>query len=242
MFFRTAASLTVVAAALLSVSCAKKENTPPEKPERPAEVSPPKEGATTNLDSLRAYLDTFYHGDLHRHLVPAICADKSATTCRDSVKVTIQAIGLSKDIKSDSGPARGRVIGQMRNLDSQKLTELDSLKPATQADYYIYIDRATDGHARWNLLEVPNTHTGTIRRIVQNNVRACNEKPGYGWLHSDVDFANCGEHALDKMVSLRLLTATGLIRFAGALERYLRAQGGGGQRSKWYGCNYGCCV
>ena len=245
MFFRrTAARWIAFAAALVTVSCAKPisrtdSGDPSARPERPAEIQLPAEGATTNLDSLRAYLDTFYMSPLHRHIVAAICAKSGTAGCTDSV--TIRAIGLSKDIKADSGPARGRVIGQIRNLDPRDLTEMDSLKPASQFSYYIYVDKAANGRARWNLLEVPVASRGSIRRIVQKEFRACGEKPGYVWRHSDVDFANCGEHAFTDMQLARALTATGLIDFFVRLERFIRAKTSILPQSKWVGCPGGCC-
>src|SRR5437762_1161438 len=158
-FRRTAAGSNVVAAALLTFACAQGASTtgkpaPSDRPERAAEIRLPAEGVTINLDSLRASLDTFYRSELHRHELRALCADRTVTgAC--TARVTIQAIGLSKDIRAESGPVRGRVIGEIRNLDSRNLTEMDSLKPASQSSYYVYMDRAGNGHARWNLLEVP---------------------------------------------------------------------------------------
>jgi len=258
---RTAVCWIALGAACVAVGCAKKESTPNTdsttasgtpsgtassgasgKKEYPAEIQVPAAGTSTNLDSLRAYLDTgFYHGTLHRHEVPATCADRTIVAgC--IAEITIQAIGLSKDIHADRGPERGRVIGEIRNLDSADVTTMDSLKPISKASYYIYMDRAADGHARWNLLEVPSTKTGSVRKIVQNEVKACGEKPGYEWPHSDVDLSSCGQHAFAAGIQARqLLTATGLVGFIARLERYVRARMTA-QRTKWYGCNGGCCV
>jgi hypothetical protein len=237
---RTAAARwIVVATSLLAVACVSKSRSA-QKPELPAVFELPKEGESTNLDSIRAYLDTFSRGPLHAHSRPAICADRSvAGGCVDSV--TIQAIGLSKDIKAGAGPAPGRVIGQIRNLDARNLTEMDSLKPASQADYYIYLDRDTSGHARWNLLEVPIAHAGIIRRIVQQEVNQCGEKPGYEWPQSDVDFANCGDHALQGMVLAEIFTPAGVSRLFSLVAKYTRAQPTH-RRGKWYGCSNGCCT
>ena len=263
MFFRRrAVSWIALGVACVAVGCAKNESTPSTesttasgtgsgtptgtssssasgKKEYPAEVPAPR--SITNLDSLRASLDTFYHGTLHRHEVPAICADKTIVGgC--IAEITIQAIGLSKDIRADRGPERGRVIGEIRNLDSADVTTTDSLKPTSKASYYIYMDRAGDGHARWNLLEVPREKTGSIRMIVQNEVKACGEKPGYEWPHSDVDLSSCGQHAFAAGIQPRqLLTATGLLNFITRLDRYVRAKMAA-RRTKWYGCNGGCCV
>jgi len=266
MFFRRRAACWIaLGAACVAVGCAKKESVPSidsttasgtpsrtasstassgtaGKQEYAAEIQLPASETKINLDSLRAYLDTgFYHGPLHQHDVPATCADRTIVGgC--VAAITIQAIGLSKDIRFDRGPERGRVIGEIRNLDSADVTTMDSLKPASKASYYIYMDRASDGHARWNLLEVPSTKTGSIRKIVQNEVRGCGEKPGFEWPHSDVDLSSCGQHALAAGIQPRqLLTATGLLGVITRLDRYIRARVAA-RRTKWYGCNGGCCV
>ena len=119
---------------------------------------------------------------------------------------------------------------------------MDSLKPSSQADYYVYVDRAPSGHSRWNLLEVPSTPRGVIRRITKNEVAQCGEKPGYVWEHSDVDFASCGDHALAGMVKADLLTPTGLTRFFSAVAKLMRANAAMAEKSTWYGCPSGCCT
>jgi hypothetical protein len=239
LFRRTAARWLLLAAPIAGVSCVSKSHVVGE-PEQPAEYTPPREGLRTSLDSLRAYVDTFYHGPVHRHLREAICAKPTPGGCEDSV--TIEAIGRSKDIAADSGPSPGRIIGRIRNLDANNLTQMDSLKPSSQADYYVYVDRAPSGHSRWNLLEVPSTPRGVIRRITKNEVAQCGEKPGYVWEHSDVDFASCGDHALAGMVKADLLTPTGLTRFFSAVAKLMRANAAMAEKSTWYGCPSGCCT
>jgi hypothetical protein len=233
LFRRTAARWLLLTAPLASISCAKKV-------EQPAEYAPPREGFATNLDSLRTYVDTFYHGPLHHHLREAICAKAAPGGCK--APVTIQAIGRSKDIVADSGPSPGRIIGLILNLDSTNLTKLDSLKPSAQADYYIYVDRAPSGHSRWNLLEVPHTPSGVIRRITKNEVTQCGEKPGYVWPQSDVDFSACGDHALAGMVHADLLTGEGWSRLFSAVAKLMRANPPMAEEGTWYGCPSGCCT
>jgi hypothetical protein len=240
LFRRTAARWLLLAAPLASISCGKKGDTIPAGEEQPAEYTPPREGIATNPDSLRAYADTFYHGPLHTHLRDGICTKAAAGGCK--VSVTIQAIGRSKDIMADSGPSPGRIIGLIRNLDSTNLARMDSLKPAAQAEYYIYVDRAPSGHSRWNLLEVPHGPSGVIRRFTRNEVIQCGEKPGYVWPQSDVDFSACGDHALTGMVHADLLTPAGLSRFFSAVAKLMRANAPPAEKGRWYGCPSGCCT
>lgn len=234
---RIAGAWIVAAVALLGGSCGKSHT------EYAATIDPSQLGRTTDLKAFRAYLDTFSHGDLHHASRLAICGDSAPSTrCVDSV--TIQAIGLSRDIRADSGPARGRVIGVIRNLDASHVTLMDSLKPASQAEYYIYIDRSPSAHARWNLLEVPTDSSGVIRRIVQNEVHQCGEKPGYKWTRSDVKFANCGDNALTGMTKADLFSSSNWKKFGRGLLERLKVGDAAmlTEQGKWFGCPWGCCT
>ncbi len=240
LFRRTMTSWMVMVASVLGGACVSNSRAKVEKPELRAVLELPREGTRTNLDSLRAYLDTFSRGPLHTRVRRAVCADRPAGKgCVDSV--TIEAIGSSRDIKANAGPSPGRVIGRIRNLDSRDPTEMYSLKPVSQAEYYVYIDRAPSGAARWNLLEVPKTGAGTIRKIVLPEVKPCGEKPGYEWQSSDVDFANCGDHALQGMVTAEMFTPAGLLHFFSLLGKKFRANLIADESYVWYACSNGCC-
>jgi hypothetical protein len=231
---------------LFGASCVGGDKGPQKRTREYAAAIDPPQARSTDLNAFRAFLDTFSRGDLHKRIRRAICSDSTANgACLDTV--TIQAIGLSRDIRADSGPAPGRVIGIIRNLDAGHITKTDSLKPASQAEYYIYIDRAASGHARWNLLEVPITASGIIRTMVQSEVHQCGENPGYKWTRSDVDFANCGEHSLNGMTSADMLSLANWKKFGTALWRQLRSSDTSmmmmmTEKTKWYGCPWGCCT
>jgi hypothetical protein len=243
MIYRlTAARWIVMASPMLAVAPGCGVQTAPQNlPERPAEIRPPQERERIDLDAFRGQFRQYSRGKLHNRTRRAICTDRSITVGCE-VRVTIQAIGLSRDIHPDSAPRPGRVIGQIRNLDPQDITELDSLKPASQADYYIYVDAAPSGRARWNLLEVPNAREGIIRRIVQAEVRHCNEKPGFRWSHSDVDFARCGDHYLENLSRAEMFSSKGLMRFFSTVAARLFPGAAAAQPGTWYGCPGGCCA
>lgn len=239
---RIAVAWIVTGALALGASCGKEKES---RQQEYAAVIPAPTGRTTDLNAFRAYLDTFSHGDLHRRVRRAICTDsKPSTSCVDTV--TIQAIGLSKDLRADRGPAPGRVIGRIRNLDAQHITKADSMKPASQAEYFIYIDRAASGHARWNLLEVPTAASGSIRTIVQDTVHQCGDRPGYRWAKSDVDFANCGDHAVSGVKSADMLKLSNWTKLISGLWRQLQLSDTAmtmmTEKTKWYGCPMGCCT
>jgi hypothetical protein len=241
MIYRLKAAQWIVAAPLLIVALACGVQTAPQYlTERPAEIRVPQERESINLDAWRADLKPYSRGPLHTHTRPAICPVTSGTgVCH--ADVTIQAIGLSRDIHPDTAPRPARVIGQIRNLDPQHMTEMDSLKPSSQADYYVYIDAAPNGRARWNLLEVPNARAGTIRKIVKKEVVQCREKPGFKWSRSDVDFANCGDHFLQSVSRSELFTSNGLKRAYSSLAVRLFPGTVSFPPGTWLGCPGGCC-
>lgn len=242
IYRRTAAQWILIAAPLLAVVPSQGvQRAPQHRRERPAEIRFPDEKETTNLDAFRAQFRQYSRGPLHTHTRRAICAVGSGSVgC--VAEVTIQAIGLSRDIRADRPPLHGRVIGQIRNLDPRDVTEMDSLKPSSQADYYIYIDAAPSGRPRWNLLEVPNAREGVIRRIAQEEVKGCGERRGFEWRRSDVDFAKCGDHYLQNLSRAELLSGNGVVRFASWVAASLHPRSVNAEPGKWYGCPWGCCT
>jgi hypothetical protein len=240
IYRRTAAQWILMVTPLLAVVPSQAvQRAPQSRRERPAEIQPPDE-KRINLDAFRAQFREFSRGPLHTRTRRAICAAGSGRIgC--VAKVTIQAIGLSSDI-AETAPLRGRIIGQIRNLDAQDMTEMDSLKPSSQADYYIYIDATQNRRARWNLLEVPNAREGVIRRIAQAEVHQCRDKPRYVWRRSDVDFAKCGDHFMQHLSRAELLSGSGLIRFASRVAGSLNRGSITAEPGKWYGCPWSCCT
>ncbi len=211
--------------------------------ERPAVVDLPRAGERTDLAAFRSRLAGFYRGPLHTRTRRAICPGTRGCVA----EVTIQAVGRSLDIHPLRGPNPGRIVAHIRNLDSEHRTEMFSLKPSTQAEYYLYIDADPAGAARWNLLEVPVGPSGTIARMVQENVVSCPAIPEHAPApYSDVDFARCGEHAYSSPYKGAGLLANGafgslLSRIA---DRFHTASPAASalESGKWYWCPNGCCT
>jgi hypothetical protein len=245
MIHRTEAQSFALTISLLSALALQGCQTRPRPAdERPAEITLPMAGERTDLDAFRSRLAGFSRGPLHTRTRRAVCAGTRGCVA----EVTIQAVGRSTDIHSARGPKPGRIVGHIRNLDPEHTTEMFSLRPSTQAEYYLYIDADPSGAARWNLLEVPVGPSGTIRRMVQENVAQCpgipeHEAPAY----SDVDFLRCGQHEASRS-GYKRAGILGNGGFAGLLSRITSSfrtaspSASAYEAGKWYWCPTGCCT
>jgi hypothetical protein len=211
--------------------------------ERPAEINLPRAGVRADLDSFRTQLDGFYRGPIHTHTRRAVCPGTRGCVAQ----VTIQAVGRSKDINPGIGPRPGRIVAHILNLDPNHTTEMYSLKPSTQAEYYLYIDAAPSGVARWNILEVPTGRSGTVRRDIQDSVVQCPANSEHGAPpYSDVDFARCGEHRYPITYKGAGILGNGAIErlFSTIASRFYTAAPAPSalESTKWYWCDRGCCT
>lgn len=212
--------------------------------ERPVEIRLPDPGVTTDLDAFRAQYANAYRGPLHRHERRAICSRPVPPGVGCIAKVTIQARGGSDDISPDKPVKAERVIGVIRNLDEEDITEMYSLKPASQVEYLITIDNGSDGLPRWNRLEVPVGRRGVIRRTPGKKVTRCPGEPPHKYApYSDLDFRNCGEHP-DSPTGYRAgLIGTGgvgslLLKFVS----HFRPSPVVVEPGEWISCPPGCCI
>jgi len=196
-----------------------------------------------DLNEFRAQFANAYRGPLHTHERRAICTHPApGVGC--VARVTIQALGESKDIDPRKPFKEQRVIGQIRNLDLEDITEMYSLKPASQSQYFIMIDGGSNGFPRWNLLEVPVTRFGSIRRIPGKNVTQCvgfpeHQPPPY----SDVDFSLCGEHPLASTTyKSGLIDVSGVRSLLLKLASRFRSSSSTIEGGDWMYCPTGCCT
>lgn len=211
--------------------------------ERPAEIDLHKSLESTDLNAFRAQLAGFYRGPLHTRTRRAVCPGSRGCVA----EVTIQAIGRSRDIHPERGPNPGRIVGQIRNLDPEHTTEMYSLRPSSQAEYYLYIDSDSRGAARWNLLEVPVGASGTVRRAVQESVIQCPAIPEHvPPAFSDVDFERCGEHSYPSAYKRAGIFGDGAVTgfFSRIASRFRTPPPAASayEAGKWYACPPGCCT
>lgn len=211
--------------------------------ERPLNVRLPDARTRIDLDSFRTQFAHAYVGPPHTHERRAICSSPQAGVgC--IAKVTIQALGESKDIRPNYPFKEERVIGRIRNLDSTDVTEMYSLKPASEVEYLIVVDGGPDGVPRWNLLEVPAGRYGFVKKIPGKKITPCPPIPHVEPEYSDVDFANCGDpHPMSRAAQKAGMGWLGgmeslLLKFLGRYNpRILTAEPG-----EWMYCPSGCCT
>lgn len=212
--------------------------------ERPVEIRLPDPGVITDLDAFRAQYANAYRGPLHRHERRAICSRPVPPGVGCIAKVTIQARAESDDISPEKPVTGERLIGEIWNLDDEDITEMYSLKPASQAQYLITIVNGSDGFPAWNRLEVPVGRRGVIRRIRGKKLTRCPRVPGHKYPpYSDVDFRNCGEHPDSPIGSRAGLVGTGGVgSLLLKLVSHFRAAPVTVEPGEWMWCPPGCCT
>ncbi len=196
-----------------------------------------------NLDEFRAQFATASRGPLHTHQRRAICSHPMPDSACVA-KVTIQALGNSDNINPYKPIKEGRVIGIIRNLDPEDVTEMYSFKPASQAEYYIYIDNGPQGLPRWNHLEVPTSRSGRIRKTPRKNIYPCPHIPEHRYpSYSDVDFRRCGDHPLSSPAyKAGLIDVQGMRSLLLKLTSHFRPSPMVFEPGEWMYCPPGCCT
>lgn len=240
---RAAKSIALIGSLLSAVALQGCQTQPRYPDERAAEIDLSKVGERIDLNRFRSQLAGFYRGPLHTHTRRAVCSGPRGCVA----EVTIQAVGRSKDIDPRMGPNPGRIVGHIRNTDAEHTTEMYSLKPSSQAEYYLYIDRGPGGAARWNLVEVPAGPSGAISKVVQDSVKPCNELSGREPppQYSDVDFARCGEHYPPGYKAAGIFGNEVLTTFFSSIVSRFRAPSPAAstiEAGSWYKCPTGCCT
>jgi hypothetical protein len=196
-----------------------------------------------NLDEFRAQFVNVYRGGLHTHERRAICTNNAPVGSGCIAKVTIQAVGKSNDIDPRKPFKDPRVIAEIKNLDRTDVTEMFSLKPLSQATYYLMIDSGPDGYPQWDLIEVPALRVGSLRLIKGKKVETC---PGFEHVpppYSDVDFSFCGEHPFrDATAKAGLVDVSGWRSLLLKVSSLFRRSTVTLEPGEWMYCPSGCCT
>ena len=162
------------------------------------------------------------------------------------VGVKIEPIGTTVDISPVTGPAEGRPVVHLVNLDSRR-EKYYKLRDSTQAEYYLWVDRTpVSGKTRWTLLEIPKH--GKVVAAPPTDLNLCNAHPTAP--PGDADFTHyrhpdgcnvpiaaappTSTVSYASLVPSSLLTAA--VAHLWAMLAFASAEGG------WIDCNMGCCT
>ena len=167
-----------------------------------------------------------------------------------TVQVRIQALGRTQDIYPETGPATGRAIARIENLDSTDTEARFGFRPFTQAEYVFWVDRdPKSSRSRLTVLWVPRTG-GRVRAGFQKNLILCHARLAGDTAVSDVDFYEYKHGASPctvpgamlrpavkeaSLISLRPFVAL-YESVKGFMRGEMTADGA------WIDCNSGCCT
>jgi hypothetical protein len=239
----SAASLAVgrwLAVSLLTtaIACATAEtNLPP-----PDAKNDLPDGVSRNTTEFRQRVSSFApSGNVHRRGRPGRCA-----VCL--INISIEAVGDTRLIDPRNGPAQGRAVAHILNLDPTDTEAYYGIQPSTQAEYYLWVDRSPgSGRARWTLLRVP-MDAGIVTAGRPHDLKLCRKSDVGEIKTSDADFAEyrhpAGCDANVDAEDLKASQASVLPLRVDALLKHVtaflfpptRIQGG------WIDCARGCCT
>ena len=167
-----------------------------------------------------------------------------------TVEVKIQALGRTQDIDTAPGPAIGRPIARIQNLDPTDTEGVFGFRPFAQAEYVFWVDQdPVSRHSRLTVLWVPRTGGGRVRAGFQKNLILCHPRNGRPKV-SDVDFYEFKHGVSQCTVAGAILRPTvkeaSLISLRPFVALYGRVKGlMRGETSAdgaWIDCNSGCCT
>lgn len=202
--------------------------------ERPALYPLPKEGDIIDLGDFDDFLRGHVKGDTHER-------DRDASGCKKCVKVEIQSIGLTTDIKEDQGPAEDRVVARLENKHEKNKTTMYGIQPKAKADYYMWV-HGGGGATRWTIVEFEKQGGGKAKAHpgATGTFRVCeNHDP----LKSDADFQSCARAHPAAVNKSSLWTALPEF-FRSSLEKLFQdtASMPPGEDPAWLRCANGCCT
>ena len=166
------------------------------------------------------------------------------------VLVRIQTLGNTWEIYPDTGPAAGRAIARIENLDSADTEGVFGFRPFTQAEYVFWVDRDPGSNgSRLTVLSVPRKG-GRVRAGFQKDLILCHLHPAGYQRKSEVDFYEykhgVSECTVAGATNRRPVKEASLISLRPFVALYARIKGliRGETISDgaWIDCNSGCCT
>jgi len=229
----------VVSSLATALACASAStNVPPPDSDNPL---PP--GVNSDPAQFRRQISAFApSGKPHTRARPGACP-----FCL--VSVSIEAVGDTREIKPDSGPATGRPVAHIVNQDSADTEAYYGIQPGIQADYYLWVDRKPHSlRAQWTLLRVP-MGAGFVTAGHPRDLVLCHSH-AYGEVsNSDADFAEyrhpLGCDAIASAEGMNTNQASVLpIRLSALFARIATIVRGKetAARGGWIECARGCCT
>jgi hypothetical protein len=232
--------LAVVSFALLAMACRA-----PSVHDAPDRKNPLPAGADPDPVVFRKNVSAFPIGVGHTRGRDAKCF---LGFCK-GVQVRIEAVGNTLLIDPKNPSATGVPVAHLVNTDDEK-TELHyGLKPHTEAEYYLWVDKDTiTKKARWTLLEVP-IKGDRVLAAKPKELKLCYRRVAGEAKASEADFAEHqhGGKCSDKIASAATTTNAASVlsfqSFLAAIDHLVAiAWEGWGMQGGWIDCSNGCCT
>ena len=209
------------------------------RPGLPAAVTIVLGDSATDLNALRAQIAVFDTGQTH-------IRKRKVEGCECGANVAIQSVGVTLDIKPDSGPAVPRLVAHIVNRDSaNRPTEKPRFRPMSEAQYYVQVYRDAFTHAaKWRMLEVPTAAHGLVAVTDSGSVHGCGHAAA---ATSDADFRDCDgwhPHYTARATGAKFASLTETTSLTGvmAFVRSMFRPAAGTEDPTWISCSLGCCT
>ena len=210
------------------------------------------DGVDPNPDTFRANLTR--SGYARGPSYVRLRAGKDCGGCVISVRITTW--GNTRTIDPDRPPRSGRPVAHIKNLDLSVTDAYYGLKPGSDADYFLWVDRRSDrpDSARITLVEVPHRSDLRVRGGRQKNLYLCDyyshgdptTDPSQGadfveYRHPEGCSYPAPYKTITKSGQAPMLSGVAIskvfARFAELVGTAYLISGGG-----WIDCNSGCCT
>jgi hypothetical protein len=227
-------SVSVVFLLFFALAC------PAPKPigtETPAEYDLPAEGSQMDLSDFDRFLRNYKYGKLNKQ-------DRNASRCRKCVEVEIQSIGLTTDIDETRAPAKARVVARIQNNHNSDTAAMYGIQPKAKADYYLWVDGAANGTARWTVVELQKEPGGKAR--VHHGPTGSFGRCAYNQSDkvSEANFMSCARAHPPAVKKSSLATDAWLGLMRSSLLKLVQAMDTSAmpEDPAWLRCANGCCT
>ena len=216
--------------------------------------TPLPEGVDANPDTFRANLQRYEAAQDPSYVRPSYVRLRAGRNCGGCV-ISVRITTLANTRRIDPAmPLRpGAPVAHLKNLDGSVVEAYFGLKPGSDADYFLWVDRRDDrpDSARITLLEVPHRLGTSVRAGRHKNLAICNyyihgPHPSQGadfveYRHPEGCLFPAPYKGYAKEGEISLLSGRIFSRVFARVAELLRPSGmisGGG----WIDCNSGCCT